>query len=157
MITVSMLKERLTNIQILKEDIEDQCERLQTLRAKIEEPRHIELNGMPRNPSPDADHMTGSVIILDQVRTYISQKTEKLHGEYAWTERVLDCVPCAKERCIIRRRYIDGESWSDVIFGIFGSEVDFLDREDTYNRKVYRIHGNALDHMTTAINQNDMW
>lgn len=157
MVNVQMVKERLSNIQLLIEDIEDQRERLQTLTSKIEEPRHIELTGMPRNPSPEPDQLSVSVIMLDQVRRYISKKSEKLESECMWIERVLEHITCSKERCIIRRRYVDGELWPDVIFNIYGNEADFIDREQTYNRKAYRIHGNALDHMAEAINTHNLW
>ena len=48
------------------------------------------------------------------------------------------------ERAVIRIRYIDRENWRTVAKMMFGMNDDFDYREDTYIRRVHKIHGSAL-------------
>ncbi|MCD7920675.1 MAG: hypothetical protein LUG45_11540 [Clostridiales bacterium] len=48
-------------------------------------------------------------------------------------------------------RYLDGERWNDVNCMLFGGNPDFENREDSYTRRVTRIHGRALEHLAAIM------
>ena len=43
--------------------------------------------------------------------------------------------------------YFDSMSWQEVSKLLFGMEEDFLDRQESYERRVFKIHGSALLNM----------
>lgn len=54
------------------------------------------------------------------------------------------------ERQVIRLRYIDGFTWTDVCRGLFGRRKDYEERLDTFERRTYKIHGKALENLEEA-------
>ena len=156
-VTVEMLKERLKDIAYITEDIEEQTERVEVLRDKMTSVSAPILTGMPKNPSPDPDHMTMAIYKITAIEEDIKQKQRKLLQEMDWIESVISYLKTGKERCIIRYKYIDMESWNDTFFHVYGGEEDFTEREDTYNRKMYATHKKALQKMVDAINKYDLW
>ena len=157
MITVGQLKHRLAMISQIDEDIQSQRERYERLHSKMMDIGSPEITDMPRNPSPEYDHLTDMLYTLDSIEEYIKEQTEKVRSEIAWVERVLEGVPSPKEKIIIRSKYIDKEKWTDILFTLYGGEVDYLSKEETYCRRMYRIHGNALDHMRDVIIKENLW
>ena len=157
MITVGNLKHRLKMIAQIEEDISSQRERYERLHNKMIDIGSPELTDMPRNPSPEYDHLSDMIDLLGEIESYIKEQTERVRSERAWVERVLARLSSPNEKIIIRSKYIDKDKWEDILFTLYGGEKDYLEREDTYVRRMYRTHGNALDHMRDVIVKENMW
>ena len=57
---------------------------------------------------------------------------------------ILERLPYAEQRQVIQARYFDGHSWGGVARVLFGRRPDFYLKAESYERRVYRIHGAAL-------------
>lgn len=45
--------------------------------------------------------------------------------------------------------------WDEVLDVLFGGKADFLDKEESYNRRMYMIHGSALSNMSLVLNDGN--
>jgi len=157
MITIGQLKTRLRRIPHLESDISSQEERLERLNQKLVDIGSPELTDMPRNPSPDYDHTTELIYRRDELENEIKGEREFIRKERKWVEDVLWHVQSAVEKKVIRLKYLDKESWKDIQFILYGDEKDFIENDEAYARKMYRVHGMALEHMWVEILKNNLW
>ena len=51
-------------------------------------------------------------------------------------------------------RYIDRESWNTVAELMFGGREDYEGKEDTYLRRVHKVHGAALQNMAQVMSED---
>lgn len=65
-------------------------------------------------------------------------------GEREKLAEMLNALHSEHQRQVILARYFDGHSWAQITALIFGNKPDFLERAESYMRRVFRIHGNAL-------------
>ena len=83
---------------------------------------------MPRSPSPPTDRVTLMVarkIELEQeLRVDVKSQAETRRR----IEYVLNHVDKAREKTVIRMRYLDDESWDSITFAIFGGLQDYTSK-----------------------------
>lgn len=60
-----------------------------------------------------------------------------------------------ERRAVLRCRYLDDEKWEDVSAILYGFELDFSAKYDSYLRRTYRAHGAALKAFTETITQEE--
>lgn len=127
--------------------VERLAHELDTLEAKATSPGTALLDALPHAPGYAGDRMGGIVGRLDELRTELAEAQgeatairrelenaiKKIHGQH-WPDR----------RAVLRFRYLLLLPWEDVNDALFGAKRDFLDREDSYMRRTYRLHGEAL-------------
>ena len=56
-----------------------------------------------------------------------------------------------ERRTVLQCRYLDGQGWSGVIYLLFGDRVDFTDKEDSFQRRVFNIHKAALEDLAQIL------
>ena len=56
-----------------------------------------------------------------------------------------------ERRTVLQCRYLDGQAWSGVIYLLFGDRVDFTDKEDSFQRRVFNIHKAALEDLAQIL------
>lgn len=54
-------------------------------------------------------------------------------------------------RTVLQCRYLDGQAWSGVIYLLFEDRVDFTDKEDSFQRRVFNIHKAALEDLAQIL------
>lgn len=89
--------------------------------------------------------------IYQRAKTAIGERLERLKRHEA-TERehltaMIAELQCGNERQVLFARYFDGHSWAGVCELVFGCRADFDEKADSYQRRIFRIHGNALDNL----------
>jgi hypothetical protein len=57
---------------------------------------------------------------------------------------IMERLPYAEQRQVLQARYFDGHSWGGVARVLFGRRHDYYLKAESYERRVYRIHGAAL-------------
>lgn len=70
---------------------------------------------------------------------YITEKNERTE-----LSAIIEALPCAEQRQVLFARYFDGFNWNDVTDIIFSNSKDYEEKKESYQRRIYRIHGNAL-------------
>lgn len=86
-----------------------------------------------------------------KARASISARLRRLQAheitERAALIKIIETLPCAEQRQVVLARYFDGHTWTEVTSVVFGKRPDFYEKAESYQRRIYRIHGNALSNM----------
>lgn len=154
---VQAVKDRLYSYRDGDREIENQTEALERLRTKLEGVGAQEITDIPRSPSPPTDRMSELVAQKIELEEEIAEVLEAQRKERMFITGILRKLRSADERAVIRFRYIIGLSWDEVTDAMFGACVDYLGKEETYQRRVYRIHGSALLHMAEYIESHGLF
>lgn len=153
---VQAVKDRLNAYRDGEREIENQTEALERLTTKLEGVGAQEITDMPRSPSPPTDRMSDLVAQKIEIESEIAEDVEEQRKERKFITGILRKLKSADERAIIRFRYLIGLSWDEVTDAMFGARTDYLGKEETYQRRVYRIHGAALLHMAEYIEDHGL-
>lgn len=152
---VTAVKERLNQYREKERDIDNQIERLERLVSKMTGAGAQVITDMPRAPSVSTDRMVELVGQKEELETSIRKAVEEQSCERSEIEGILKRLRHSDERAVIRIRYFDRESWSVVTEMMFGSKNDFQGKEDTYLRRVHKIHGSALLNMAKILEDGE--
>lgn len=74
--------------------------------------------------------------------------------EYEALTGMINALPSVEERQVMLARYMDGQDWRTITRAVFGSLPDFEEKVESYERRVYRIHGKALINTNKMLNAN---
>ena len=74
--------------------------------------------------------------------------------EYEVLTSMINALPSVEERQVMLARYMDGQDWRTITRAVFGSLPDFEEKAESYERRVYRIHGKALININKTSNKN---
>lgn len=152
---VESVKLRLYEYRENVKEIDTQNERLERLKSKIYGLGAQTITDMPRAPSPVHDRISDLIQQKEELEQDIQESIERQRSEREYLEGVIKHIRRSEERAVIRIRYFDCASWNDVVDLMFGDKPDLLEKEDSYLRRVYKIHGHALFSMAKYIEEND--
>lgn len=127
-----------------EEEIDGQIERLERLESRMQGISAQVLTGMPRSSSASTDRMADMLSQKEELEKSINEAVKQQSMERVRIESVLkkSCKP--EEKSVIRMRYIDRSEWDDVLDMLYGGKPDFLEKEDSYERRMYRKRESAL-------------
>lgn len=145
------VKLRLNEYRECERDIENQLERLNRLETKLYSVGSPTLSDMPKSPSPSNDRIADMIGQKKELEEEIKALVQQHKSERKKINAVLRKLKSSNERAVIQMRYLDVASWNDVLDMLFGGEKDFLGKEDSYMRRVHKIHSQALFNMTIII------
>lgn len=148
---VDAVKHRLIAYREREKDIDNQIERHELLSQKMISIGSPTLSDMPKAVSPSHDKIANMVAMKMELEESIREDVRFQSEERKAIEDILKHLKKSDEKAVIRMRYLDGVSWNDVVDMIFGGKEDFLGKEDTYLRRVHKIHGSALLNMAIYI------
>lgn len=129
------------------EHVERLCHELDQLETRAASPGTSTLDGLPRAPGYVGDRMGGIVGQLDELRAEIEaaqDKAAEIRCEIEAVIKRIDGPQWPDRRAVLRFRYLLCLPWPDVNDALFGGKQDFLEREDSYMRRAYRLHSAAL-------------
>ena len=151
---ISEVKRRLEDYRSDDREIDNQIERLERLEAKMKDVGAQVITDMPRSSNPSMDRMADYVSQKDYLTETIEELIARHKNDRKEIERVILHLREPDERAVIRMRYLDIAPWNEVVDMMFGGAKDFVDKEDTYKRKVFAIHSNAISGMASYIISN---
>ena len=155
----SIVKEWLIEFREREKEIQSQLNRLDVIETRITSIGSPTLTDMPKSPSPFQDRSTYMVGVKIDLEKEINEQQEEQKIVRKEIDTVVRSLKKAEERAVIRARYLDCafyhenklSDWNDVTSALFGDRDDFLDKEDSYLRRVHKIHGSALLNMAIYI------
>lgn len=103
---------------------------------------------MPRAPGFAGDKLGGIIGAADALKREADEKEQDAAALYAEIDgaiRKIGGKHGGERRTVLQCRYLDGQGWSGVIYLLFGDRVDFTDKEDSFQRRVFNIHKAALE------------
>ena len=135
-------KKRLLRYVSLKMEIENQCERLERMRANTELPAMREGDGSQRSIFVN-DRLSSAIIRNIEQEEKIQRIIETNKTEMQYIEDSIDSMEDPMQREVLRLRYLDGEycklmPWQQV------SECIYNDSDEKHMRAIFRLHGHAL-------------
>ena len=144
---VEHLKRWLESYQEREMDFEASCERLERLESKLTSPRSAALSGMPGAAAPDPDRLALPLAELQELREATAEQAAALRDLRQRIEgavRLIDGPGWANRRAVLRMRYLDFEQWEVIAQLLFGRDPDFLMKQDSYVRRVFKLRKAAL-------------
>lgn len=152
---VGAMKERLLRFRDMEREIDNQIERLERMESKMTAVGAQVLSDMPRSPSVSNDRMAGYVaqkeLLENNIRNAIARQAEEKKA----IEGMILQLKSSDERAVIRMRYFDRESWDAVCDMLFGGMEDYLGKEESYLRRVHKLHHAALVNMVVIEAKTD--
>lgn len=148
------LKAWLRRYQELRRDADRLFDRLEDLRGRAEGARTAHLDGLPHGSRSDADRIGGIVAELedlDRAALEAQQEVTAARREIAAAIKQIHGPRWADRREVLRLRYLDGLRWEDVAERMFGDSQDFWDRQETYLRRCFKLHGESLEELTNYV------
>ena len=150
---IKAVKERLDAYRDGERDIENLTEALERIKAKLEGVGAQEITDLPKSPSPPTDRMSDMIAQKIELEEELQACISFHRQERDFINGVLRKMKSADEKSVIRLRYMIGLSWYDVTDSMFGARKDYLRKEESYLRRVFIVHGRALEHIAD-IDQN---
>ena len=145
--TTAGLKVWLETYRDQVREIEHMQELFDTLDSKATSPGTPTLDGLPRSPGYAVDRMGGIVSELDELRAEIADlqaKATETRHEIQDAIKQITGPNWPDRRAVLRFRYLLCLEWADVTNALFGSEPDYLSKEDSYLRRTFLLHRDAL-------------
>lgn len=127
-------KEYLLQYQHIQREIEDIDRRMAQVRLKYAAPSAINYSDMPKAHNSNHD-LSDYVAKMDELTDYMISKYTRLRGIEIDIYMRVDRMENQQERELLRHRYIDGMTWTQIADAMLTTE-----------RNVYFIHGRALQH-----------
>lgn len=155
-IDVGRIKKLLNDYLEDENEIEKQNERLERINTKLYTVGSPELSTMPKSPTPCEDNVTDLIAKKEVLASKIKELVRKHEEDRRYIEVMIWKLKSSDERAIIQMRYLDKENWQDINFIFFGGKNDYLEKESSYLRRIYYIHGDALCNLQRIMDgQND--
>ena len=85
----------------------------------------------------------------DAIGARLRRLREEEEAEHRALSELINGLPTPEQRQVLYARYFDGHAWAEVTAVVFGRRPDFLEKADSYTRRVFRIHGGALSKLRT--------
>ena len=144
---VDAVREWLDQYLDTEKEIDGQIERLERLESRMQGISAQVLTGMPRSPSASTDRMADMLSQKEELEQEIKDAVSQQGLVRTKIETILKRSCKSEEKSVIRMRYIDRSEWKEVLDMMYGGKPDFLDREDSYERRMYRKHDSAILNM----------
>lgn len=151
MITVTETKAWLRKYRDLELEADIQSERIVRLMTKIEGVKAQVITGMPSAHGGSNDRITDLIAKKIEIEDSARKAIEIQKRERARIEKAVSQMASPMSRAIIRHRYVDGNTWEKTCSLVFGKQADYDEKMDSYLRRVFLIHGDALKELTEII------
>lgn len=151
---VEAAKEWLLRFRDAERDSASLDSRIAAMRARIESARTSHLDGMPHGSGFEGDNVGAALSRLSELEE--EAKETRAHGMALYHE-INDAIKritgpdSPYQRAVLQTRYLDLESWTGVSEVLFGQRDDFLDKQESFLRRVHKIHGAALSKLAEFI------
>lgn len=134
--------------------LDDLLERIAVLRSRLESPKSVALSGMPHGSRSEHDPFIRTLAKIDDLEARAQDLLAVSRTLYRELNDNIDQITGrggADQRCILRCRYIDGFEWNVVCEVLFSRKPDFDDKQETYLRRTFRIHNEALEALSQIV------
>lgn len=141
-------KKYLIDHIILLEEIGIQEEHLQDIEEEITMIPARSNDGMPHGSRKENDRMAVKIERKEKIEEKLQTLRIKEKEERVTIEKSMDSAKLdAMEEQIIYLRYICGYDWARVQKILFIKKNDYYTKEQSYKRRMFRIHKKSLEKM----------
>lgn len=147
------VKEWLLAFKNNEEHIDDQINKIRALKSRMRSVGAKELSDMPRPPSNSKDKMAEYVIQLEGLEISLQRDIDIQEECQKIIDELVKQLDKPEERLIITNRYMYGMEWNDVLYRIYSREDKYAQNMESYRRRMYRVHEEALEKMAKKWNK----
>ncbi len=133
-------RDKLDNINIL-------ADRIEALKDRISSVGGVSFSDMPKNPSPEVDRLSHQIAIVLDLQKELEAAQQDILNDYKSINKLIDKLEAPKEREVIKSRYLDLFKWEEINFLFFGNKEDFTDKEESYQRRIFKLHKSGLENL----------
>lgn len=158
MSTDQAVKEWLSRYAVVAREVALLRARADAIRDRAASPSSPTLDGMPRSPGFEGDRLGEVIGIADALDHEAAEKEQDAAALYAEIDgeiRKIGGKYGVERRLVLQCRYLDGQAWGGVTYLLFGDRVDFNDKEDSFQRRVFNIHKAALEDLAQILYQSE--
>lgn len=141
------VKEWLLRYTEISRAIDNLIQRSELLRDKAYAPSSTRIDGMPHSKSGNADRIGTLIAKCDELDAEAREKIAQSRSIYKEIDNTIKKIQgkgSADRRAVLQMKYLDLAGWNDVVFMLFGNKTDFADKEESYTRRTFKLHGEAL-------------
>lgn len=122
--------------------------RVANARAKAEAAKVSRLDGMPHATGYAGDTLGAALARIDELEGEAREARAhavELYHEIDAAIKQVNGPGWPDMRAVLQMRYLDGCRWVEIAEMLFGGNSDdYAERQDSYLRRVHKIHGKAL-------------
>lgn len=121
--------------------------RIEAIRARMEAARTSHLDGMPHVHSGDSDRLGAALAQIEELQEEaigLRTSARSLRHQIDSTIKKITGPGWPDRRAVLQMRYIDGAAWLEVAGMLFGNNPNYDERQDSFLRRVQKLHAAAL-------------
>lgn len=142
------IKERLQSYAALQRRLDNKIERLVYLESITGSPSSPNLSGMPGGSGDGNSKTERQIIQKEELKSEIKDMTRRECEERTELERLVKEMQDPDEQTVIEMRYFDNVKWRPICDALYSSNPDYIDKVDKYMKRIFKIHGSALQTLT---------
>lgn len=147
------IKAKLESYAALQRKIDNLIERLDTFMATMGSPSTPNLTGMPSGGSDGTSKIERQVEKKDEMERKLDALIRKERDLRQELENMIEQLERPDEQTVLEMHYIDGSRWWPICAALFSQNKDYAEKEESYLRRTFRIHGSALQHIAAIYQQ----
>ncbi len=157
--TSDTVKVWLSGYGELIKDVDNILERIEILRERAFSPSSPILDGMPHQKGNRTDRIGHTVAHYDFLEREAKAKFERakiLYKEIDTSIKLIHGKGSADKKAVLQMKYLDLAEWDEVLDMLFMKKENFLEKEDSYRRRVFKLHQVALSELAELLNNTQM-
>lgn len=143
------MKDHLSRYGLAVQEAEGLSERARELRARLDDARTANLDGMPHHASFSTDRIGRMLGQIEELEERAQAAWDNAAGVYDELQAEIDTLTVPNQRTVLCARYLDLLTWERVNAVLFGNREDFERRTDSFLRQTFKLHGMALAELAT--------
>ena len=142
------IKQRLQSYAALQRRLDNKIERLVYLESITGSPSSPNLSGMPGSSGDGCSKTERQIVQKEELKSEIKDMTRRECEERKELERLVKEMQDPDEQTVIEMRYFDNAKWRPICDTLYSSNTDYMDKVDKYMKRIFKIHGSALQTLT---------
>lgn len=138
------VKKKLESYAALQRKIDNQIQRLNTLKASMGSASTSKITGMPRGSGNGESKDARLVEKKDDLERKISQMEQKERELLDELEALIEQLENPDEQTVLEMHYIDRLRWWPICAALYSKEPDYEEKADKYLKRTFKLHGSAL-------------
>ena len=149
------IKERLQSYAALQRRLDNKIERLAYLESITGSPSSPNLSGMPGGSGDGNSKTERQIVQKEDLLSEIENMRRREYKERTELERMVREIQDPDEQIVIEMRYFDNAKWKPICDALYSSNADYTDKIDKYMKRIFKIHGSALQTLTRIQKQRE--
>lgn len=150
------VKNWLSRYQENEEQLDRLIERIDALRSRLESPGSPSLSGMPHGVGYEGDSIGRKLAAIESLEEQAQEMLAKSRHLYAEINSAISRIKGRAKnwpdrKVVLEMKYLDLFSWEEINTVLWSNRPDFDDRLESYQRRTFRLHAEALESMANIV------